>query len=165
MGDLSEQLPVSRIRLGLPAATRRDVLSELARLLGGRDDAVREAVLDDLVSREQMSSTGVGGGIAFPHARVDSLPAIRLAFVRTGKPVEFDALDGAPVDLFLGIAGPSQDRREYLAALAGISYLFRSEEVREELRRAPEPPAVREVLREFAAGDRPPPPDAPPATG
>ena len=153
MIDLTEQLPLDRISLGFAAETRRDVLSELARLLGGQDDAVREAVLDDLASREQKSTTGVGGGIAFPHARVHSMPAIRLAFVRTAKPVDFRAVDGAAVDLFLGVAGPAQERREYLAALARISYLFRAAGIRDALRGAADVEEIRDILVQVGAED------------
>ena len=88
MSGLEEHLPEERIRLDFAAQNARDVLDELARLLGGRDEAVREAVRDDLRAREQVSTTGVGGGIAFPHARVASLPGIRLALLRTTFGVE-----------------------------------------------------------------------------
>jgi len=143
-----ELLPGPRIRLDLEASSAREVLEELARLLGGQDRSVREAVRDDLVARENMATTGVGGGIAFPHARVDSLPGIRLALVRTAAPVDFAALDGWPVDLFVGVAGPAQRRRQYLSALGRLAYLFRSEELREALRIAPDAPAVQRLLIE-----------------
>jgi mannitol/fructose-specific phosphotransferase system IIA component (Ntr-type) len=65
---------------------------------------------------------------------VESLPALRLAFLRTKAPVIFGALDDRPVDLFFALAGPPRERREYLAALATLSYLFRSDEVRRKFR-------------------------------
>jgi PTS system nitrogen regulatory IIA component len=148
MTDLLASLPPDRIRLDSPASSRAEVLAELAALLGGRDGAVREAVRDDLTAREQISTTAVGGGIAFPHARVGSLPALRLALLRTVHPVSFGAVDGQGVDIFLALAGPAEQRREYLSALARVAYHFRSSTVRDRIRAAPDAAGVRDVLAE-----------------
>jgi mannitol/fructose-specific phosphotransferase system IIA component (Ntr-type) len=142
MSGLADLLATDRIVVDSLATSRREVLGALAALLGGNDAAVREAVRDDLSARERVSSTGVGGGIAFPHARVDSMPGIRLAFLRTVDTVEFGALDGRPVDLFLAVAGPKSARREYLSVLSRMSYAFRTDTVREEFRTAESPAEI-----------------------
>jgi nitrogen PTS system EIIA component len=147
MRDLAGYLTPDRIQLDLDVDRRRDVLAALARLLGGQDPVAAEEVLDDLIRREQMGSTGVGNGIAFPHARVDFLPSLRLACVRTLEPVPYAALDGRPVDLFFALAGPKQARREYLAALGSLSYLFRNDTVRRAFRDAAD---ADEVISLFA---------------
>ncbi|MEZ5065010.1 MAG: PTS sugar transporter subunit IIA [bacterium] len=147
---LDEHLKKERIRLDSAATTREEVLLELGTLLGGQDVAAREALTDDLAAREVMGSTGVGGGIAFPHARVSFLPGIRLAFVRTRQPVPYDALDGRPVDLFLAVAGPVQGRRDYLVVLGSLSYLFRSELTRDKFRSAATPDEVLALLKELS---------------
>jgi len=146
MNDLLASLPPDRIQLDYAAATRAEVLAELAALLGGRDAAVCEAVRDDLAAREQISTTAMGGGIAFPHARVGSLPGLRLALLRTAQPVPFGAVDGQGVDLFLALAGPAEQRREYLSALAAVAYRLRSSAVRDRIRAAPDSEAVRAIL-------------------
>lgn len=151
MSDFVKYLSADRVRLGVPVADRNAVLSELASLLGGTDRAAREAVRDDLDRREQMGSTGVGGGIAFPHARAGLLPGLRIAFLRAAEPVLYGARDGLPVDLFVAIAGPENVRREYLGVLGTLSYLFRSERVREELRAATTPDAVVNLLKKLSA--------------
>jgi mannitol/fructose-specific phosphotransferase system IIA component (Ntr-type) len=69
--------------------------------------------------------------------------------------VEFRALDGAGVDLFLGLAGPVQERREYLSALGKISYFLRSSSVREDLRRVASPDEVRRLVRRLSAQEGP----------
>jgi PTS system nitrogen regulatory IIA component len=153
MKRLAELLGESRIRLGSSADAGEAVMAELARLLGGSDVAVREAVLDGLAGRERVSSTAVGGGVAFPHARVEILPAIRLAFLRTSKPVDFAAADGKRVDLFAAVAGPGAQRREYLSVLSRLSYLFRSEELRGRFRSAA---SAAELLRLLDEAERTP---------
>jgi len=152
MNELLASLSPDRVRVNFAASTRAEVLAELAVLLGGRDRAVREAVRDDLAAREQISTTAVGGGIAFPHARVGSLPGLRLALLRTAEPVPFGAVDGQGVDLFVALAGPAQQRREYLSALAAVAYHLRSPEVRDRIREAGDAAAVRAVLDGLEAG-------------
>jgi PTS system nitrogen regulatory IIA component len=147
MSDLARYLVSERVVLGFSGSSREAILRELAHRLGGSDDAAREAVYDDLLAREQMSTTGIGSGVAFPHARVDFLPGVRLAFVRTANPVDFRALDGRPVDLFVAIAGPKSDRRVFLSVLGSLSYVFRTASVRAEFRAAAGPAEVLELLR------------------
>ena len=151
MSDLEKYLSADRVALGVDVADRAGVLDRLARLLGGQDEATYEAIRDDLGRREVLGSTGVGGGIAFPHARVAPLPGLRLAVLRTAKPVEYAALDGRGVDLYVAIAGPEHLRREYLAVLGTLSYVFRMDRVREELRLAATPEEVVETLRRISA--------------
>jgi PTS system nitrogen regulatory IIA component len=150
MSGVASFLARERIALDVVAGDRREVLEELAALLGGQDEVVREAVRDDLVAREWVSSTGVGGGIAFPHARIDFLTGIRLAFLRTAEPVDFGALDGMPVDLFVAVAGPKPSRREYLSVLSRLAYAFRSPTAREEFRRAGNAAEILELLERHA---------------
>jgi PTS system nitrogen regulatory IIA component len=151
MNGIAEYLAVDRIILDSVATSRREVLAELADALGGNDVAVREAIHDDLAARERVSSTGVGGAVAFPHARVDSIVGIRLAFLRTTKPIDFDALDERPVDLFLAVAGPKPARREYLSVLARLSYVFHTSSARAEFRQAGSSTEVRDLLTRYAS--------------
>jgi PTS system nitrogen regulatory IIA component len=136
MSGLDQYLAEERVQLDLDAKTAADVLEELARLLGGNDPAQREEVLDSLNARERVSTTGIGNGVAFPHARVGYLKSTRLAFVRTAVPIDFKAMDGKPADLFVGVAAPIQSRREHLAILSKLAYLFRSDAVRRRFRDA-----------------------------
>lgn len=134
MSGLDQFLTEDRIRLDFPAKDADDVINELARLLGGNDAAQREEVRDSLASRERVSTTGIGNGVAFPHARVGFLKSTRLAVVRTTAPIEFKAMDGKGVDLFAAVAAPIQSRREHLAILSKLAYLFRSDAVRKKMR-------------------------------
>jgi PTS system nitrogen regulatory IIA component len=136
MSGLDQYLAAERVRIDLKAHDAAGVLEELSRLLGGNDAAQREEVLDSLLGRERVSTTGIGNGVAFPHARVGFLKSTRLAFVRTTVPIDFKGMDGKPVDLFVGVAAPIQSRREHLAILSKLAYLFRSDAVRRKFRNA-----------------------------
>ena len=89
MSGLDQFLSEDRILLDFEAETAEEVLAELGRLLGGNDPAAREEVREGLLARERVSTTGIGSGVAFPHARVGFLKTTRLAFIRTVKPIEF----------------------------------------------------------------------------
>ena len=106
----------------------------------------------DLRERESVMSTGVGNGVAIPHAYTDGVDRLVVAFYRTERPVEFAALDGRPVDLFFVILGPKQSRREHIKFLAKVSRLLNHEDFREQLRQAVDDEAVLAVLKRF--GDR-----------
>ncbi len=136
MSGLEQYLAEERVHLDFAAKNADEVLEELARLLGGNDSAQREEVLDSLNTRERVSTTGIGQGVAFPHARVGFLKSTRLAFVRSAVPIDFKTMDGKPVDLFVGVAAPIQSRREHLAILSKLAYLFRSDAVRKRFRDA-----------------------------
>ena len=123
MSDLEKYLSADRVALGADVADRAGVLDRLARLLGGQDEATYEAIRDDLGRREVLGSTGVGGGIAFPHARVAPLPGLRLAVLRTAKPVEYAALDGQ------GLAGRELLGLGLIAAGVLLSLLARGQRV------------------------------------
>jgi PTS system nitrogen regulatory IIA component len=148
MSGLDQFLSEERILLDFEAETPEDVLAELGRLLGGNDPVAREEVQEALAARERVSTTGIGSGVAFPHARVGFLNSTRLAFIRTTKPIEFKAMDGKGVDLFAGVAAPIQSRREHLAVLSKLAYLFRSEAVRRRFREVQSASEIVELLRE-----------------
>jgi PTS system nitrogen regulatory IIA component len=98
------------------------------------------------MERESLGSTGVGRGVAVPHARLAGLDRMRAVLVRLDKPVAFDAVDGQPVDLLFVLLAPEQSESQHLRALARVSRLFRQSEVREQLRQARTPDALHAIL-------------------
>ncbi len=110
----------------LPGASRDAVLGEFAaRLaaLGAVPDAAE--LVGRLLKRERDGCTGVGGGIAIPHCRLDALGGEVVAFATTEQPVEFGAPDGVPVDLIFLVASPTQAAAAHLQAVARVSRLLR----------------------------------------
>jgi fructose-specific phosphotransferase system IIA component len=108
--------------------------------------------LRDVIEREKVMSTGIGNGVAIPHAYTDGVERLVAGFFRTRGGVDFAALDGKEVDLFFLILGPKASRRNHIKVLAKISRLLNHEDFRESLRRAESVDDVLKVFKRF--GDR-----------
>lgn len=109
-----------------------EVLSKLAADKTGLDDRI---VLDALVERERLGTTGIGRGVALPHTRLTTLDRIFCAFIRT-TPVDFESVDNKPVDLVFLLLVPEEAGADHLKALACLSRLLRDETVASDLRHA-----------------------------
>lgn len=136
------------IALDLVARDKQDILQKLVDLLlaGGR---VRDGagLMGELLKREQVMSTGIGGGIAIPHALTNDIEALALVFCRTQKPMDFQALDSQPVDLIFMLVGPKSASSIYVKLLARVSRLLQSEAFKDRLRTAELPAEVLETFR------------------
>lgn len=148
---LSRLLSHDRIVLDVDAADRDAVLRRIAALLGGRDHA-ESALFEALRRRELGSSTALGDAVAIPHTRVDPLDKPRAAFVATRHGVDFDAPDGAPVDLFFALLVPAHATSEHLAILAEIAECFGDAAMRDLLRGARTPERVIAILSDSLTG-------------
>ena len=118
------------------AANTRQALSLVAESAARRFGLDAAEVLEALLAREQAGSTGVGYGVAVPHARLPGLDRMRGVFVRLEAPVAFDSVDGQPVDLLFALLAPADAGSEHLRALARVSRLLRQSQLREQLRQA-----------------------------
>lgn len=149
--DLGDLIAPQSIVASLRAKTKKQALHELserAAKLTGLD--VRE-ILDTLMQRERLGSTGVGRGIAIPHGRVPNLDRIVCVFARLQEPIPFDSLDDEPVDLIFLLLAPEHAGADHLKALARISRLLRNHASIEKLRGANDRAALYAVLTEPAA--------------
>ena len=147
IGDLLDR---GAIAPRVTASTKRQALSVIAEI-AARSFGVRTAdVLDALIEREAAGSTGVGAGVAVPHARLEGLPRIRGVFVRLDHPVEFDAVDDKPVDLLFALFAPPGASTEHLRALARVSRILRQPELREQLRKVGHVDGIHALLAQEA---------------
>lgn len=146
---LSELLPPERIRVPLQGASKDDLLRELVEILH-RAGGVRDAsdVLRAVREREAVLSTGIGNGVAIPHGKSGEVPALMMAAGVTREPVEFDALDGRPVELFFLLVGPESAAGEHVKALSRISRLVRSDTFRGRLASASSAEEFHRILAE-----------------
>jgi PTS system nitrogen regulatory IIA component len=144
-------LPAGRVRAGLVARDKAELVDRLADLLAGEDD--RGTVREAIAARERLGGTGLGHGVAIPHGRSAAIGEARAAFVRLAEPIDFGADDGRPVDLVAALIVPAHFTDQHLRLLAELAELFSNAAVTSALRAAPDGAALHALLqREMAAG-------------
>lgn len=145
-----DYLAADRILLDSRARKKEEMLAELAQILAGQDAALGKQVIEALLERESVMSTGIGHGIAVPHARLDSLKEIRLALARHPQGLDFRALDGQPVFLAFAVIGPPSQADAHVKLLACIARLVKQGGAIGELMAASDAGTVLEILRRHA---------------
>jgi PTS system nitrogen regulatory IIA component len=141
---LDELIPPARVVASLRAADKGAALAALARIAGEALSLGTAEIAAALTAREALGSTGTGGGVALPHARLAALTAPAGFFARLERPIPFDSVDGRPVDLVVLLLSPAANG-EHLRALAAVSRRLRTPGVAEALRAAA-PTALRAAL-------------------
>lgn len=131
----------------LTADSKKNLLEELATLASKETGLDSRVILDALVERERLGSTGVGRGVALPHTRLLGLEKIFCAFVRT-NPVDFEAVDGKLVDLVFLLLVPEESGADHLKALSCLSKLLRDETVTAALRKASNVDEIYQIICE-----------------
>lgn len=149
--NIGELLDRSAISLRVSAANKKKALAVIAEIAARNFDLDAGVVLDALTEREAAGSTGVGYGVAIPHARLEGLERMRAVFVRLEQPVDFDSVDDQPVDLLVALFAPKNAGAEHLRALARVSRIMRQSELRQQLRNARTTDAVHALLTQDAA--------------
>jgi PTS system nitrogen regulatory IIA component len=144
--DIGDWLDREAIVFRTGATNKRQALAIAAEVAARSFGLDAGAVLDALMDREQESSTGVGHGVAVPHARLNGLARMRAVFVRLDTPIPFDSVDEQPVDLLFVLFAPAEAGSEHLRALARVSRLLRRGDVRQRLRQARSADAVYALL-------------------
>ena len=151
MSLIASLLPASHVLVDLPAADRRAVFEQVAALLEGKTGIKRGVIMDGLLVRERLGSTGLGQGIAIPHGRVRGLREATGAFVRTREPIEFEAPDERPVDLIFVLLVPEKSTDLHLQILSELAEMFSSREQRERLHAARDSLEVQRLIAGWQA--------------
>ncbi len=146
MNPVGELLRLGDIHLGVDVSDKARLLQRIASLLAQRLGLSDAEVLESLAAREQLGSTGLGHGVAIPHARMPQCYAVAGVFVRTKVAVPFDAPDHKPVSLFLALVVPRQATERHLKLLATAAAMFSDRVFRDKLRAGLDPVTVRELL-------------------
>ncbi|MEO0073183.1 MAG: PTS sugar transporter subunit IIA [candidate division WOR-3 bacterium] len=146
---IAELLCREAVILELSSRDKEGVILELAQPLA-RAGLVSDTdgFVSAILRRENLESTGVGLGVAIPHARTDTVSTTVLAFGRSAVGIDFASLDGKPSHLVFLIAAPESAKRDYISTLAKVSGLMRRGEVRTELNRAKTVEEVYAVLEQ-----------------
>ena len=135
--EIADLIAQNRIALDLRVRDKAQLLRDLAKRAEPSCDGVSAATIEAaLRSREALGSTGLGRGFALPHARIDGLTRFVGLFARLDRPIDFDAIDGAPVDLVFLLLMPDEAGNGHVAALAAVSRRFRDVEIVARLRKA-----------------------------
>ncbi len=124
--DIADFIAPDRIALDLRVRDKPQLLRELARRAEPTGDGFSaNAILTALQSRETLGSTGLGKGFALPHARIEGLKGFLGLFARLARPIDYDAIDGVPVDLVFLLLMPADAGKMHVAALASVARRFR----------------------------------------
>ena len=136
MIDLADLIRPEGVAHGLAAASKKALFQQLGQLAAAAYGLDAKAAADALTAREKLGSTGFGGGVAIPHARMAGLEAIRGLVVALARPVDVDAIDELPVDLVVALFSPVDAGADHLKALARVSRALRDQDFVAKLRGA-----------------------------
>ena len=137
---LSKFCDESLVLFNLKATSKDEVIEELVETIStSKMVKDQDGLLNDVKERENLVTTGVGYGVAFPHAKTRAVKGIVIAFGRSTEGIEFDAMDHKPVNLFFLIAAPEDAIGAHLNVMARLSFLMKSESNRKKLMEAASP--------------------------
>lgn len=147
-------LPPDAVQLDVDATSKALVIAHAADLLAAASGASGEAIEAALLAREALGSTGVGGGIGLPHARLHALHEAHAVCLRLAAPVAFDSLDGKPVDVVCAVIAPDEPNSALLTAVSALSRTLRDPEKVAEIRGCASSEDARQLLLAGAAMNR-----------
>ena len=133
---LHDLISADAILPNLQAGTKKQALQDMSDLAGKISGLPPREIFDVLLQRERLGSTGVGSGIAIPHGKLAKASRIFGFFARVEKPIQFESLDGAPVDLIFMLIAPESAGADHLKALSRIARVLRDPSLTERLRTA-----------------------------
>lgn len=150
---LENILTPGRSLVGVPGGSKKRVLEQIANLVARElPDLDGQDIFESLVAREKLGSTGFGNGIAIPHCRLPGCTAPISALLRLDSAVDFDAIDGAPVDLLFVLLVPEAATDEHLELLRQIASMLDRSDVRDQLRHAPTSERLYQVVVDVQNG-------------
>lgn len=153
MNDLSDLLRHDAVVTDVSVANKKQLLQHLAGLAGHLITLDPKLVGERLSARERLGSTGFGGGVAIPHAKIAGLESVVGVFARLAQPIAFDAIDDLPVDLVFLLLSPPDAGAEHLKALARVSRRLRDRDFLAKLRGAGSRDALYALFTADAARD------------
>ncbi len=131
---LNDLITADAILPALRVNTKKSALHEMSERASTISGLGAREIYDAVLQRERLGSTGVGSGIAIPHGKLNACTRIVGVFARFERPIEFEALDGAPVDLAFMLVAPEASGADHLKALARIARVLRDQHIVAKLR-------------------------------
>ncbi len=136
-------ITIEHICLDSQALSKRALITEMAHVLSSIDP---DSVMEVVMAREQLGSTGIGHGVAIPHGRMPDLAAPMVALARHHEGVDFDSIDGKPVHIVVLLLVPDSDDRQHLELLAQLARNLQLESFREQIMQAEDCSTVAELF-------------------
>jgi PTS system nitrogen regulatory IIA component len=149
--ELREIIEPEAVSAHLRASSKKQLFQDLAARASDCYRIDARAAFEALLERERLGGTGLGRGVAAPHARIAGLDRIRGVFARLERPIDFDALDEEPVDLVFALFAPEHSGADHLRALARVSRALRDPAVCAKLRSCIDATAIYAVLTDTMA--------------
>jgi len=146
--DLSTILKPEAVKVVSAASSKKRLLHAIGDLAESAYELDAARVVEALVERESLGPTGVGHGVALPHARLDSIDSVVGAFILLEKPVDFSAVDRQPVDIAFALFAPEEAGVEHLKALALVSRTLRDTSLCTKLRANQDASTLYSILTE-----------------
>lgn len=146
--ELSKLLVPGAVRVVGQLTSKKRLFQELGEMVAGSYGLSAATAIDGLQERESLGPTGVGHGIALPHARLEDLDRIVGVFIRLEKPLDYDSVDRQPVDLVFGLFAPKDSGVDHLKALALVSRTMRDASTVAKLRANSDPAKLHAILTE-----------------
>ncbi len=147
---ISDILRKDVIKIELEGHTKEEVINELCDIIvdywGIKD---KSEFLEKILERESIESTGIGRGIALPHARTDAVRGVVIAFGRSLKGIDYDSLDQKPVHMVFMIGSSHDSNSDYIKILSSLSRILRIDEFRERIMEAKTPDEIIDTIKEF----------------
>ena len=145
---IADILSTAAVRSQAQATSKKRLFHDLADMAAQAYGVSAPQTLDALQERESLGATGVGQGVALPHARIAGLERVAGLFLRLEKPLDFDAVDRQPVDLGFALLAPESPGVEHLKALALVSRTMRDQAMVQKLRANTDPAKLYAILTE-----------------
>jgi len=139
-------LTLERTFAGVQGGSKKRVLELIGKLISQHTNLDSDAVYDSLIAREKLGSTGFGHGIAIPHCRLEGCTQATGTLLQLDSKIDFDALDGEPVDLIFVLLVPQEATEQHLQILKMLAEKLDQQSLREALRQAPDAQALYEAM-------------------
>ena len=146
--ELYNLLHPDAVKVVAAASSKKRVLHDMAQLAANCYSMRTEVLLEALLDREKLGPTGVGHGVALPHARSTDVEKVCGVFILLESPVDFGSVDKLPVDIIFGLLAPENAGVDHLKALAIVSRTLRDNSICAKLRANPEPQTLHTILTE-----------------
>ena len=146
---LVEFIGLDSILVDVDVDSKKNLFKKISRILVAGDSNETNLIIEKLNERERLGSTGVGNGVAIPHAKIESVKSTRVIFLKLAKAIDFSSPDGKDVDIVFSIIAPENSESEHLLILSSISRFLKKKDALTKLRRLDDKVKIFEFLSKF----------------